>query len=70
MRETHLDQIERWARFVRDNPQSWKKIHSEFVNALFDKHLQFRERLRETSTGKEKLVKLYNIKNREGYSWL
>jgi len=70
MRESHIEQIDRWAMFVKDNPTRWKKVHTEFIDALFDKQNQFRERLLKTFKGKEKLAKLYNIKNKEGYSWL
>lgn len=70
MRESHDQQIERWAVFVRENPVRWKKPHTEFINALFAKHDEFRERLLKTPNGKEKLLQLYNIKNRDGYSWL
>jgi len=70
MRKDHLEQIERWAHFVRDNPAKWKKIHTKFINSLFKKHYSFRERLLQTANGKEKLQKLYNIKNINGYKWL
>lgn len=68
MRADHQEQIKRWANFVKNNPTKWKKVHTEFINALFDKHEQFRERLLKTPGGKEKLIKLYGIKNKEGYS--
>ena len=61
-RKSHLEQIERWAQFVKSNPNKWKTIHTEFINALFDKHEQFRERLLKTPSGKEKLDKLYLAK--------
>lgn len=67
MRDNHKDQIERWALFVRDNPREWKKIHTEFINAQFDKHRQFIERLLEKPDGFEKIVKLYNIRNVDAY---
>ena len=59
MRTEHQDQVERWAHFVKDNPTKWKTIHSEFINAIFDKHEQFKVRLLKTPQGKEKLAKLY-----------
>ena len=59
LRETHYDQIERWARFVRENPTTWKKKHTAFINAIFAKHLEVVERLRASPAGKEKLRKLY-----------
>ena len=70
MRESHLEQIERWAKFVRDNPNSWQKSHSDFIDAIFENHEKFLQEMIKTPKGREKLVKLYNIKNREGYSWL
>ncbi len=70
MREEHMEQVERWAHFVKENPAKWKKSHTEFINALFEKHYSFRSKLLQTSNGGEKLQKLYHIKNKEGYSWL
>ena len=67
MREEHLQQVERWALFVKENPTKWKKIHTEFINALFEKHYSFRSKLLHMPNGKEKLMKLYNIKTKEGY---
>ena len=60
-RGSHIEQIERWAHFVKENPTTWKKIHTEFINALFDKHDQFRERLVKTPGGREKLARLYGM---------
>ena len=70
MRESHMGQVERWANFVKSNPHQWRKVHTEFINALFENHYQFRNRLLKTPGGKEKLIKLHRIKNKEGYSWL
>ncbi|MDP3734706.1 MAG: hypothetical protein Q8R37_05750 [Nanoarchaeota archaeon] len=69
-RQSHQEQVERWARFVKDNPQQWQEIHTQFINALFDNHDQFLKKMLKTKDGKEKLIKLYNIKNKEGYDWL
>ena len=59
VRKEHEDQIERWANFVKNNPNKWKSIHTEFINALFEKHDQFKIRLLKTPNGKEKLARLY-----------
>ena len=59
MRKTHVDQIERWANFVRENPTKWKRIHTQFINAIFEKHQQVVKRLKKTKEGKEKLQQLY-----------
>ncbi len=70
MKNTREEQIERWANFVKNNPTKWKKIHTEFINSIFDKHGQFRERILKLPDGQEKLIKLYKIKNKSGYSFL
>jgi hypothetical protein len=53
-RPEHLDQVERWANFVKNNPTKWKAIPTEFINAIFQKHEVFRKRLLQTP-GNEKL---------------
>ena len=67
MRETHLDQVERWAEFVRNNPNKWKKIHTKFINSLFLNQQRVYKELSKTKEGKKKLIKLYGIKNLDGY---
>ena len=69
-RTRHLEHIDRWAKFVKENPTKWRKIHTEFINSLFNNHYSFRERILKTPKGKEKLAKAHGIKNKEGYSWL
>ncbi len=69
-RESHLEQVDRWALFVRNNPLTWKKIHTEFINALFHKNEKMIQKILQTPNGKEKIIELYNIKNIKGYSWL
>jgi len=69
-RQSHINQIERWANFVRNNPTTWKKAHTQFINALFQKNEEVIQRILKTPHGKEKIIELYNIKNIEGYSWL
>ena len=36
---------ERWANFVRENPTKWKKFHTEFINALFQKNEEVTRRI-------------------------
>lgn len=56
--KTHLEQIERWAKFVKENPDSWKKEHAQFIDAQIKKSWDFYERLRKTPGGAEKIKKL------------
>lgn len=64
--KTHLDHIEKWASFVRTNPD-WQKTHTEFINAQFEMAEQFMKRLLNEKEGEKKLIKLYGIKNIAGY---
>jgi|APSaa5957512622_1039677.scaffolds.fasta_scaffold52614_2 hypothetical protein len=59
---THNDQIERWGRFVRDNPNSWKKEHSEFIDSQILKSQEFFNRLLSSRGGREKIRKLREFK--------
>ncbi len=68
--KSHMEQVERWAIFVREHPTEWKKIHTEFINAQFQKANEFIERLAQQPGGKEKIKKLYNITNPEAYKKL
>lgn len=67
MRKQHIEQVERWANFVKSNPDKWKKIHTEFINAQFEKHRAFIKKLLKQPDGFEKIVKLYDINNVERY---
>jgi hypothetical protein len=69
MRDDKTEQIERWARFVRENPTKWKKIHTEFIDSIFDKHEQFMKRYI-AKYGAKKYAELRGIKNKAGYLWL
>lgn len=57
--KTHLEQVETWARFVRDHPTEWKAQHTAFINAQFDFHQRFVEQMRKQPNGEEKLRKLF-----------
>lgn len=64
-RAEHSEQVQRWAHFVRDNPNKWKPIHTEFINAIFEKHDNFLKEMNKTKHGKEKLEKLHLLKKRK-----
>lgn len=65
---SHQDAVERWARYVRTHPGSWKQEHTAFINAQFAKHEDAVKRIKASPNGREKLLALYRIKNPEGYS--
>ncbi len=64
---THDDHIVRWALFVKNNPDKWKRIHSEIIDAQFKMSEDFYGRLAETDDGKRKIAKIFNIRNIDGY---
>jgi hypothetical protein len=68
--KTHGEFVKRWAEFVRDNPTKWQKTHTEFINSLFKMNKDFLNELSKSDKGKEKIIKLYNIKNVLGYKEL
>lgn len=64
------EEIDRWVSYMNAHPDSWKKIHTKFINAQFEKAECFMKRLLKTPGGREKLINAYNIKNIEGYKGL
>lgn len=66
----HENFIDRWARFVKENPKSWQSTHTKFINAQIDIHKNFLKRLKSTKNGRKKIIELYNIKNIAGYKKL
>ena len=60
---SHIDFIERWAFFVRNNPDKWKAIQTEFINSQFIKTYAFLDRLAKQPGGRQKIIELYGIKN-------
>lgn len=61
------EEIDRWIEYMRKNPKTWKKVHTEFINAQFERAYAFMERLLEEPDGKERMIAAYGIKNIAGY---
>jgi hypothetical protein len=64
------EEIDRWITYMRENPKTWKKEHTKFINAQFDKSQAFIERLLKEPNGREKVINAYGIKNLKGYKRL
>ena len=60
--KTHLEQIERWGKFVKENPNSWKKQHTQFIDAQILMAWRFYEGLEKTVEGREKIRNLRKMK--------
>ena len=60
--KTHMEQVERWARFVRDNPRKvWKSEQGPFIDAQIIMANRFYSRLEKVPGGKEKIRKLRGL---------
>jgi hypothetical protein len=51
----HMEQVERWARYVRENPDRWKSKIKPFIDSQIIMSRRFYERLAETPQGREKI---------------
>ena len=55
----HMEEVERWAEFVRTHPRSeWKTKLNIFIDAQYDMAKRFYDNLRKTEKGKEILERL------------
>lgn len=61
--KTHAEQIERWALYVRENPDKWKSKLRPFLDSQIIMSRRFYKKLAETENGLEKIKLLRNIKN-------
>ena len=64
------EEIQRWIKYMKEHPGTWKREHTEFINAQFSKSREFIQRLLKENGGKEKVIKAYGIKNLKGYKGL
>ena len=60
--KTHIDQVERWARYVKENPDKWKLKIKSFINSQILMSRRFYKSLAQTEGGKDKIIKLRNLK--------
>jgi len=67
---TMSEEIDRWVKFMKEHPDEWKRVHTEFINAQFDKAGRFIKRLLATPGGREKVITAYGIKSIEGHKEL
>ena len=57
--KSHMEAVERWAEFVRNNPRKeWKKAVNVLVNSTYYKADEFYKRLNKTDKGREILKRL------------
>jgi len=59
---SHEEQLVRWAKFVRDNPDKWKAKHKEFIDSQIIIARRFYENLAKTPQGRKKILELRKLK--------
>ena len=64
--KTHLDFIDRWIKYTKENP-NWMDIHDSFINSQFENAYEIIKDLSKPKEGQLKIVEIYNIKNLKGY---
>ena len=60
--KTHIEQVERWAEYVKNNPETWKKELKPFLDSQIIIARRFYKELAQTPEGKEKINLLRRIK--------
>ncbi len=60
--KSHEEQIERWAKYVKENPDKWKSKLTPFLNAQIIIANRFYKKLAETPGGKEKIKEIQMLK--------
>lgn len=60
--KTHDEQIERWAGYVRNNPDKWKSKLKPFIDAQIVMSRRFYKNLAKTEEGKLRIKELQAIK--------
>jgi len=53
--KTHNEQIERWANYVKENPDKWKSKIKPFLDSQIIIARRFYKNLSQTENGKEKI---------------
>jgi hypothetical protein len=60
--KTHMEQVEKWARFVRDNPRKvWKSQQGPLIDSQIIMANRFYSRLEKMQGGREKIRRLREL---------
>lgn len=59
--KTHKEQIERWAKYIKENPLKWKKELKPFLDAQIIMSKRFYSKLAQTEEGRKKIAILRNL---------
>lgn len=59
--QSHLEQVERWARYCKENMKDCQRELTPFLNSQIEIANAFYKRLAKTKGGKEKIRKLKRL---------
>lgn len=62
VRKEHEEQIERWAKYVKNSEGRWKAEHTAFIDGQINMANEFLKKLAETPEGREKLKELRTMR--------
>ena len=60
--KSHIEQVERWAEYVKSNPDKWKSKLKPFLDSQIIMAQRFYKKLAETEQGKQKILELKLVK--------
>ena len=63
--KSRLEQIERWAKFIRENPDKWRRQHTLFLNAQIICANEKYEKLKKMSNGEKIIEELRRLRNQD-----
>ena len=67
-KEERMNFVEYWAEYVRENADElWSKEQNIVINSQFKSSRDFVKRLLKEKNGIERIMEIYNIKNKKGY---
>lgn len=64
------EEVDRWIKYMKENPKTWKRLHTKFIDAQFIKSKKFIKNLLKEPNGKQRVIDAYKIRNIEGYKEL
>lgn len=59
--KSHKEQIERWALYVRNNPDKWRAELKPFLDSQLIMARRFYNKLSQTEEGRKKILKLRRL---------
>ncbi|MDD4878533.1 MAG: hypothetical protein PHO02_05860 [Candidatus Nanoarchaeia archaeon] len=59
------EEIDRWIKFMKDNPTKWKAIHTKIINAYIKRAIEKRKQLFKNPIERERFIAEYNVGNKK-----